>query len=109
MVLREIAKIIKAGVREIDLVGRFGGEEFSVLLPDTDKEDAREAAERIRMSVDQHKFYAYDETIKMEVSIGVAGFPEDSTVAQSLIDKSDQALYRAKQEGRNRVCVFAQA
>ena len=108
-ILREIAKIIKAGVREIDLVGRFGGEEFSVLLPDTDKEDAREAAERIRMSVDQHKFYAYDETIKTEVSIGVAGFPEDSTVAQSLIDKSDQALYRAKQQGRNRVCVFAQA
>lgn len=105
-VLREIAKIIKAGVREIDLVGRYGGEEFSVLLPDTDKEGAREAAERIRISVDKHRFQAYDETVKTEVSIGVASFPEDSVVAQSLIDKSDQALYHAKQEGRNRVCVF---
>ncbi len=106
VVLREVARVTKANVREIDLVARYGGEEFSVLLPETDKEGGRNVAERIRASIDGHKFRAYDETIKVEVSIGVAGFPKDSTKAQILIDKSDQALYRAKQEGRNRVCLF---
>ena len=106
VVLREIGKEIKSCVREIDLVARYGGEEFCVLLPETDKIGAKNVAERIRKNIDSHKFCAYDETIKIEVSTGVAGFPEDATGAQSLIDKSDQALYRAKQEGRNRVCVF---
>ncbi len=106
VVLKETARQIKACVREIDLVARFGGEEFSVLLPDTDKEGARNVAERIRSSIERQKIKAYDETMNVKVSIGVSAFPEDSTNAQSLIDKSDQALYRAKQEGRNRVCVF---
>ena len=106
VVLKEVARQTKACVREIDLVGRFGGEEFSALLPDTDKVGARGVAERIRASVDNHKFYAYDEKIKVEVSIGVAGFPQDSTRPQALIDKSDQALYRAKESGRNKVCVY---
>lgn len=105
VVLREVAEGIKACVREIDLVGRFGGEEFSVLLPDTDKESARLVAERIRENIENHKFLAYGETIKVKVSVGVAGFPEDTTGLKQLIDKSDQALYRAKQEGRNRVCL----
>lgn len=105
-VLKEVARQILDCVREIDLVARFGGEEFSVLLPDTDKVGAANVAERIRSSIDRQKINAYDETIKVKVSIGVAGFPEDSTEAQGLIEKSDQALYRAKQEGRNRVCVF---
>lgn len=106
VVLREVARKIKACVREIDLVARFGGEEFSVLLPDTDKVGARGVAERIRSGIDKHPFRAYNESLKIEVSIGVAGLPEDSTTAQSLIDRSDQALYRAKDEGRNRVCVY---
>lgn len=102
-VLKDVASAIKANVREIDLVGRFGGEEFSVLLPDTDKVGASGVAERIRVSIDGQKFSAYDETIKIEVSIGAASFPEDSIKVQGLIDRSDQALYRAKEEGRNRV------
>ncbi len=106
VVLREVAAMIKANVREIDLVARFGGEEFSVLLPDTDKDGTANVAERIRAGIDRHRFQAYNETIKIEVSIGVASFPEDALQTQDLIDKSDQALYRAKQEGRNRVCLF---
>ena len=102
-VLKEVAGVIKSTVREIDLAARYGGEEFSVLLPDTGKAGAAGVAERIRANVDRHKFRAYNETIKTEVSIGVAVFPEDSTASRQLIDKSDQALYRAKQEGRNRV------
>ena len=102
-VLREVSRIIKANVREIDLPARYGGEEFSVLLPDTDKGRAKTVAERIRASVDQHKFAAGGKTFKMEVSIGVASFPEDATRLKTLIDKADQALYRAKQGGRNKV------
>lgn len=105
-VLKEVARKILDNVREIDLVARLGGEEFAVLLPDTDKAGAGYVAERIRASIDRHSFKAYDQMIKLEVSVGVAAFPEDSTVGRDLIDKSDQALYRAKQEGRNRVCTF---
>jgi len=106
VVLKEVAARIKACVREIDLVGRYGGEEFSLLLPDTDKEGAGFVAERICSSIARQKIEAYDEHTKVTVSIGVAAFPEDAAVTQHLIDKSDQALYRAKQKGRNRVEIF---
>lgn len=106
VVLRGVAEGIKACVREIDLVARFGGEEFSVLLPDTDKLGARSVAERIRTNIESQRFLAYNETIKVKVSVGVAGFPEDTTSLEQLIDKSDQALYRAKQEGRNKVILY---
>ncbi|MCQ9208577.1 MAG: GGDEF domain-containing protein [Omnitrophica bacterium] len=105
-VLKEIGARIKASVREIDLAGRFGGEEFSVLLPDTDKEGAYQAAERIRLNIAEHRFKAYDQPINVQISAGVALYPRDSTSLQGLIDKADQALYRAKQEGRNRICLF---
>lgn len=105
IVLKEIARQILDNIREIDLAARFGGEEFSILLPNTDKQGARFVAERIRTSIERYSFKAYSAVIKVSVSIGVSSFPEDSTEAQQLIDKSDRALYRAKQEGRNRVCL----
>ncbi|MBN2097266.1 MAG: GGDEF domain-containing protein [Candidatus Omnitrophica bacterium] len=107
LVLKEVARIVKDNVREIDLVGRYGGEEFSVLLPDTDKVAGLNVAERIRASIARYSFRAYEETVRIKISLGVANFPEDAGTPQMLIDKSDQALYRAKQEGRNKVCVFA--
>jgi diguanylate cyclase (GGDEF)-like protein len=103
VVLREVAARIKACVREIDLVARYGGEEFCVLLPDTDEAGAKNVAERIRANIDRHKFRAYDESMEVKVSIGAALYPRHSDMAQGLIDKSDQALYRAKQGGRNRL------
>jgi diguanylate cyclase (GGDEF)-like protein len=60
-------------------------------------------AERIRQEVERHKFRAYDETITMTISIGIATYPDNGDDVQMLIDKADQALYKAKEEGRNRV------
>lgn len=103
IVLKEIAKIMKDFVRQVDLIGRYGGEEFVLALPDTDRNSAIAVAERIRQEVERHKFRAYDETIAMTISAGVATYPDNGDDVQVLIDKADQALYRAKEEGRNRV------
>lgn len=102
-VLREVAKSIKENLRLIDLVGRYGGEEFLIILAETDKEGAKFAAERIRQAVESKKVHAYDEDLHVTVSIGVASFPADAGTPQALIEKSDAALYLAKQSGRNRV------
>lgn len=106
-VLRLIADLIKENIRGIDIAGRYGGEEFSVILPDTDQEGALYAAERIRRSVEEAVIRAYDAELKATVSIGVATFPKDGKKMEDLIDHADQALYQAKREGRNRTVVFA--
>jgi len=105
-VLGEIGSIIKENIREIDIPGRFGGEEFCVVLPDTDPEGARFAAERIRRSAEESLIKAYDTTIQATLSIGIATFPKDGTKATEIIDKADWTLYKAKKQGRNRVCSF---
>ena len=103
IVLRDIAKIMKEHIRQVDLLGRYGGEELVIALPDTDKNSAASVADRIRQSVERYKFKAYDETITMTISAGVATYPEDGDDVAVLIDRADQALYKAKAEGRNRV------
>jgi diguanylate cyclase (GGDEF)-like protein len=106
IVLREIAGMIKNGVREIDVVGRYGGEEFCVVLPDTEQEGALFVAERIRCMVEQSIIKAFDVTVKATVSIGAATYPQNGQNPKELLDKADWALYRAKNTGRNRVCAF---
>lgn len=105
-ILKEIALSLQENMRQIDLVGRFGGEEFSVILSETGKQGAALAAERMRQAIETREIKAYDETLKVTVSIGIACFPQDSIYAGELIDKADTALYRAKQSGRNKVCLF---
>jgi len=105
-VLKEIAKIIQENVREIDIVGRFGGEEFCVVLPDTDMEGARMVAERIRKSAQKRSIKAYDSTLRVTLSIGLAMYPSDGKLLEELMDKADWSLYRAKSQGRNNVVVF---
>lgn len=102
-VLKEVAKRIKQNLRQIDLIGRYGGEEFCVILIETDKAGAQFAAERIRQAVEAQGIRVYDEDLKITVSIGISVFPEDSADKDALIDKADSAMYRAKQNGRNRV------
>ena len=106
VILKETAQILKASLREIDLLCRYGGEEFSIVLPDTDREGALQVAERIRLAVEEYDFRAYEELLKITISVGVAIFPDNANSVQELIDCADSALYRAKQEGRNRVCAI---
>ena len=105
-ILKEVARTVKENIRQVDAVGRFGGEEFIVILTETDKNGARFAAERIRQAVEDKRIKVYDEDLKVTISIGVSTFPEDAKDLDAVIDKADKALYRAKQGGRNRVTVF---
>lgn len=106
VVLREVAKVLKQNLREIDPMGRYGGEEFSVLLPETDNKGALLVGERLRRAVDAKIFKAYDEVLKITISAGVSTFPDGVATVEDLIEKADQALYEAKQQGRNRVVSF---
>lgn len=105
-ILREIGEIISQNIREIDIAGRYGGEEFTVALPDTNQEGARFAAERIRSAVKKKVIKAYDATIQTTLSIGTTTFPQDGKMVNELIDRADWALYRAKKMGRNCICTF---
>lgn len=104
--LKDVARVLKQNVREIDLVGRYGGEEFCVFLPETDKAGASVVAERLRSSVSFQEFMIYDEIVKATISVGVSTFPDDSKKINELIEFADKALYKAKAEGRNRVVSF---
>ena len=100
--LRVIAHTIKSSLRDIDLIGRIGGEEFSVFLPGAAPEAARNVAERIRQSVAQSLFAPLGEPIRMSVSVGGTTF-EPPTEFTKLYREADQQLYKAKRTGRNRV------
>jgi diguanylate cyclase (GGDEF)-like protein/putative nucleotidyltransferase with HDIG domain len=103
-VLQGIADIFRTQLRHYDVPARFGGEEFAVLLPDTDPELGLEIAERIRRAVAARLFEVEtsSEPIRATVSLGVAGFPGDATDANELVHQADLAVYRAKLQGRNR-------
>ncbi|MFC1708697.1 GGDEF domain-containing protein [Candidatus Omnitrophota bacterium] len=107
VILKTVADVIKSNCREIDLIGRFGGEEFIVIMPMTSKDGALFAAERIRKSLESKTIKAFDESLKVTLSIGVASFAQDAQTSQELIDKADWALYRSKRTGKNRVSAFA--
>jgi diguanylate cyclase (GGDEF)-like protein len=104
--LKEISRIIKENTREIDAVGKYGGDEFALILSETDKAQAEFVAERIRKLIEAKAIRAYDEDLKITASIGIAAYPDDAKRASSLIEKADRALYQSKQAGRNRVSVF---
>ena len=106
-VLREFAKLLTENARTTDIVGRYGGEEFLIVLPNTDGIRAAIVAERIRKAADEH-IYKYKEfLVRLTVSAGVASSPANTQVRDEndLLKAADQALYRAKQVSRNRVIV----
>lgn len=99
-----IAGILQSSLRSIDMCARFGGEEFCLMLPETIKEQAFSAAQRLRLKVQEARLKAFNETLACTVSIGIASYPDDADQVNALIDKADKALYKAKAQGRNRVC-----
>lgn len=104
VILKEVAGVLKSSLREIDIIGRYGGEEFCAVLSGIDREGAMQVAERLRSGVEHSAFKAYNEKTSVTVSIGVASFPEDGVDENSLIESADKALYRAKEKGRNQIC-----
>jgi diguanylate cyclase (GGDEF)-like protein len=107
-ILRHVSKTIALAVRQIDFIGRYGGEEICVALAETKREQAGFAAERIRQAISLEVIKVYDESLKVTVSIGVSTYPDHAANIQTLIEMADQALYLAKETGKNRVC-FASA
>lgn len=102
-ILKDLSLILKKESRKMDHVCRYGGEEFTIVLPQTDKQEAFAIADRLRHDIQKYTFQ-HQELLpykKLTASIGLASFPEDGATASELISHSDKALYRAKHEGKN--------
>lgn len=105
IVLQEVARIIIKNSISDFVPCRYGGEEFAIICPKQDKFEAARYAEKIRQLIENHIFILKDTEVKITLSLGVSSFPADTSYAKQLVEKSDQALYQAKQTGRNRVCI----
>jgi diguanylate cyclase (GGDEF)-like protein len=107
VLLQTLARLVQDGVRGEDLLGRFGGEEFLLILADTGAGNARLVAEKIRQQIFEHPFAnaARQPLGAVSISGGVASYPADGRDSYSLLEAADEALYAAKQRGRNRVVV----
>ncbi len=104
VILKELAAILMESVRRSDIVGRYGGEEFGIVIPEATSDDVFQLCERIRKSTENYSFQADGKVIKITVSIGIyfKGF-NDEISHTDMIKKADEALYKAKRDGRNRV------
>ncbi|MCX6357825.1 MAG: diguanylate cyclase [Candidatus Aureabacteria bacterium] len=103
-ILKEVARIMNAACRDLDLVGRYGGEEFIVMLSDAGLKEAQSIAERIRKTVEAHVFSHEGRKHRVTLSLGVSQL-DQLDAAEDFIKRADEALYDAKHKGRNRVCV----
>jgi diguanylate cyclase (GGDEF)-like protein len=106
VVLRDVTRIMRENVREIDILGRYGGEELAVILPETNAQSAMIVGERLRSKIAGHVFQAYDEKLTITVSAGISVYPRDASDSGPLIEKADAALYAAKKSGKNVVCEY---
>ena len=106
-VLKRFADTVSAELRKMDVFGRLGGEEFAVMLPDTDVSGAQVAAEKLRRAVEAMAIpvAGLDEPLKVTTSIGVAVLKSSDTLPDSALARADIALYEAKNSGRNRICI----
>jgi diguanylate cyclase len=106
-VLRRVGKLIRDNLRPLDIPGRYGGEEFGVVLPESSKETAVAVAQRLRAAIEKSLISTTDQhTIKITVSLGVALLNDNTQDCSQWIDNADKALYQAKQSGRNRSILF---
>jgi diguanylate cyclase (GGDEF)-like protein len=102
-ILKELAMLLKNQSRKMDYVCRYGGEEFTIILPQTERKEAFLIAERLRQDIEKHSFSHEDILLqkKLTVSLGLATFPEDGHLPSELISSSDKNLYQAKHRGKN--------
>lgn len=106
-ILKKFAQYLKRLIREYDIVFRYGGEEFIILFPDTDKESALNLCQRIWEKLTVHIFDPHGEKLKLKVSLGIVSYPEDGIDTPSaLLDSVDKALMDAKERGGNRISTF---
>jgi len=107
LVLKQLSETIKKCIRDVDIFSRYGGEEFAIILPQTPLRDARAIGERIRQEVELIDFIiGENQTTNITVSIGLTSFPENGKSQEELVSVADRALYHAKGDGRNQVCVI---
>jgi diguanylate cyclase len=104
-VLRIIAKTLRDRLRKTDFVARFGGEEFVILMPETERQEALQTLDAIRQAVAASPFHFRDKPVAITLSVGIAIF-SDTATSDHVFERADTALYQAKQAGRN-CCVVA--
>ena len=105
-VLRAVAQTLQSTVRRSDIVGRIGGEEFSVFLPNTQVQGAQQLAETLRLAIESIHIEVDGVRLKITASIGVAAKRYEQETMQAIQQHADQAMYEAKRGGRNRVSTF---
>ena len=102
--LKEIARMVATSLRKTDFLARYGGEELVAILPGSTGEDAAAVAEKLRSRVDRARFYYREEVIQITISLGVTGVQPTDTDSELIFVRVDEAMYMAKNDGRNRVC-----
>jgi len=104
-VLSEIGHLIKNSLRQFDISARYGGEEFIAYLPETGREESETAAERLRAAIEKNIFSYQGDSLHITISMGISEFPENGRKLNALIAAADKALYKAKKDGKNRICL----
>ena len=104
--LQHLIRQVGEELRRSDILARYGGDEFTILLPETNRRGAIETAERIRKSIETSQFDIRGTTLSATVSLGLASYPEDGGNVDIIVDKADRALYRAKRRGRNQTATY---
>lgn len=104
-VIREVSQAIRAQIRDLDIAGRYGGEEFGIILTDTPRDGAKVFAERLRAAVEKMVVHSEGQQLRFTISVGICQLSDDIHDHRAWIEQADAALYRSKEGGRNRVTV----